>query len=175
MKTIRLFLLPLALFALVSCGDPSNTPKVAPTPTPTPAPTTAPAPTSASPSTEFVEVGFVYISGLPRLKREDGNYVFRNETDWAAFGVDDSGATVSMPYVDFNQVIVVGIASTSSNGCGTGSKLISKVLQNNTSSVVKYKTVAPSGNLCTQEVVDVNAFVTIPKQSATGDVSFVAE
>jgi hypothetical protein len=173
MKSIRLFLLPLAFFTLVSCGDTNNTAKVSPTPTPTPAP--APAPAPSPPSAEFVEVDFVYVSGLPRFKRTEGNFVFLNETDWAAFGVDDSGATVSMPVIDFSRDMVVGIASSGSDGCGTGSKLISKVLQNNTSTIVKYRTAPPSANACTQVIVDVNAFVTIPKQSATGSVSFVAE
>jgi hypothetical protein len=172
MKASRLFLLPIALFVLVACGDPIDTAKVTPTPTPTPAPSPTPAPT---PSAEFAEVNFVYVSGLPRLKRQDGNYIFRNETDWAAFGVDDSGAAVSMPYVDFSKDMIVGIASTGSDGCGTGAKLISTILQNNTSTIVKYKIIPPSTNICTQVIVDINAFVTVPKQPATGGVSFVAE
>jgi hypothetical protein len=135
-----------------------------------------PTPTPTNPAT-YSEVSYkVLVSGM-----QWGNELvdweaaaFANATNWTTFWKTTYGDSATPPAVDFSKNNVVGAYLVGSDGCT--SIQINQVSQNHTNTQVKYSYKRPAGAICTQAIVDLTTFLTVPKQGdGLASVSFVRE
>ena len=157
---LRRSLLICTALLVVACGD-SNT-------TNTPSPST-PTPLVAVPFQQMIDIPYRLITTL-------GNAAAGNQTTWTTLWSTAFGSTASAPTVDFNKNMVVAVFATGSDGC-SGLE-ITQVLQNEVSTVVKYRVRSQTNPAvqCIQIISSLAAFATVPKQSdGLINVSFVAE
>jgi hypothetical protein len=156
----RLLLICATLF-IASCGSSTSTPVDDSTPT------------------EMVAVPFKSISniGFRGDINKPANAAANNPRDWTKLWNSTIGTDVPMPDVDFNSKMVIAVFAQGNTG-GFGLE-IKEVLQNNVSTIVKYRVSAPPpGSIVTQAFTNMSQFAIVPKHlniNIRPDVTFVAE
>ena len=99
---------------------------------------------------------------------------FSNATDWETFWKTTYGDSATPPTVDFSKNNVVGAQLSGSSGCV--SVQINDVSQNRQNTQVKYSYKYPINVGCTQSIIDLTTFLTVPKQGdGLASVSFIRE
>lgn len=133
-------------------------------------------PTTTDPAV-YSEVSYkVIVSSMPWGAEQVawGTAAIANASDWSAFWKSTYGESSNPPTVDFSKNNIVGAQLTGSSGCVNVQ--INEVLQNHQNTQVKYSIKYPINVGCTQAIIDLTTFLTVPKQgNGLASVSFVRE
>ena len=99
---------------------------------------------------------------------------FSNIADLTTFWKTTYGDNDTPPTVDFSKNNIVGIQLSGSSGCV--SVQINEVSQNHQNTQVRYSYKYPTNVSCTQSIIDLTTFLTVPKQgNGLASVSFIRE